>query len=116
MLSIQKHQYECHNIIVYCRKQTMQNPCVCVCVCVWGGGGGGGMKSYAFWSKLLMKFSLYICVYNHNSNSVNTFQCRDSIISRNLYIDLTAIRTYFTRWLIRTNSYDLTRTDSYDFC
>ncbi len=23
---------------------------------------------------------------------------------------LTAIRTYFTRWLIRTNSYDLTRT------
>ncbi len=30
--------------------------------------------------------------------------------------DLTAIRTYFTRWLIRTNSYDLTRTNSYDFC
>ncbi len=29
--------------------------------------------------------------------------------------DLTAIRTYFTRWLIRTNSYDLTRTNSYDF-
>ncbi len=24
--------------------------------------------------------------------------------------NLTAIRTYFTRWLIRTNSYDLTRT------
>ncbi len=23
---------------------------------------------------------------------------------------LTAIRTFFTRWLIRTNSYDLTRT------
>ncbi len=29
--------------------------------------------------------------------------------------DLTAIRTYFTRWLIRTNSYDLTRTNSYVF-
>ncbi len=27
---------------------------------------------------------------------------------------LTAIRTYFTRWLIRTNSYDLTRTILYD--
>ncbi len=27
---------------------------------------------------------------------------------------LTAIRTYFTRWLIHTNSYDLTRTISYD--
>ncbi len=26
--------------------------------------------------------------------------------------DLTAIRTYFTRWLIHTNSYDLTRTTS----
>ncbi len=30
--------------------------------------------------------------------------------------DLTAIHTYFTRWLIRTNLYDLTRTNSYDFC
>ncbi len=29
--------------------------------------------------------------------------------------DLMAIRTYFTRWLIRTNSYDLARTNSYDF-
>ncbi len=29
--------------------------------------------------------------------------------------DLTAIRTYFTRWLNRTNSYDLTHTNSYDF-
>ncbi len=27
---------------------------------------------------------------------------------------LTAIRTYFTRWLIRTNSYDLTRMILYD--
>ncbi len=27
---------------------------------------------------------------------------------------LTAIRTYFTRWLIRTNLYDLTRTILYD--
>ncbi len=26
---------------------------------------------------------------------------------------LTAIRTYFTRWLIRTDSYDLTRTKWY---
>ncbi len=31
-------------------------------------------------------------------------------------LDLTAIRTYFTRWLILMNSYDLTRTNSYDFC
>ncbi len=30
----------------------------------------------------------------------------------NLQSDLTAIRTYFTRWLIRTNLYDLTRTNS----
>ncbi len=30
--------------------------------------------------------------------------------------DLTAIRTYFTRWLIRTKSYDLTLTNEYDFC
>ncbi len=30
--------------------------------------------------------------------------------------DLTAIRTYFTRWLIRTNSYNLTLTNSYNFC
>ncbi len=28
---------------------------------------------------------------------------------------LMAIRTYFTRWLIRTNSYDLTHTILYDF-
>ncbi len=27
---------------------------------------------------------------------------------------LTAIRTYFTRWLIRTNSYDLARTILYE--
>ncbi len=27
---------------------------------------------------------------------------------------LTAIRTYFTRWLIRTNSYEWGRTNSYE--
>ncbi len=31
-------------------------------------------------------------------------------------LDLTAIRIYFTRWLILMNSYDLTRTNSYDLC
>ncbi len=30
--------------------------------------------------------------------------------------DLTAVRTYFMRWLIHTNSYDLTHTNSYKFC
>ncbi len=30
--------------------------------------------------------------------------------------DLMAICTYFTKWLIHMNSYDLTHTNSYDFC
>ncbi len=33
---------------------------------------------------------------------------------RNYQRYLTPIRTYFTRWLIRTNSHDLTRTIYYD--
>ncbi len=34
----------------------------------------------------------------------------------NLQPDLTAIRTYFTRWLIHMNLYNLTCTNSYGFC
>ncbi len=51
------------------------------------------------------------CMYTHaitltQHTSMHTNYCE------NYQRYLTAIRTYFTRWLIRTNSYDLTRTIS----
>ncbi len=48
-------------------------------------------------------------------NSLNGSNCI-GLDYESVQPDLTAIRTYFTRWLSRTNSYDLTRTNSYDFC
>ncbi len=50
---------------------------------------------------------IYLIVYS-------IFFC---IIIKTLYSQpaLTAIRTYFMRWLIHLNPYDLTRTNSYKF-
>ncbi len=56
-------------------------------------------------------FRLWHSLINHKSVSLDR-QHRASrlfLASKNQRY-LTAIRTYFTRWLIRTNSYDLTRT------
>ncbi len=43
---------------------------------------------------------------NYATPATKLSECTTSFNQRYL----TAIRTYFTRWLIRTNSYDLTRT------
>ncbi len=49
----------------------------------------------------LIVHSIFVCII------IKTLYCQP---------DFMAIRTYFTRWLIRMNPYDLTRTNSYDFC
>ncbi len=68
--------------------------------------------------------SLYISFYHYNFHCIIIFVISLSYLSCYQYIivitciisffqpDLTAIRTYFTRWLIRTNSY---RPHSYKF-
>ncbi len=75
------------------------------------------LKTWSFW--MLQKVVLSRHAWTKNTVlKLKVVQLSKTCLYTLQYFqpDLTIIRIYFTRWLICMNSYDLTCTNSYDFC
>ncbi len=71
------------------------------------------------WDFKMQSHFKHLCFVHFNKNkeqNTDLWILICGFVERKDQPDLIAICTYFTRWLIRTNSYNLTRTNSYDFC